>query len=389
MTETEGRSPLDAARALAPKIRACADEIEAERELPRALFEALADAGLYHLAVPRSLGGGEIDLPTYIQVIEELGKADASTAWTINQGAIYATYSARMPHADAREIWIDTPRAVVANTPAATARATVVPGGYRVTGRQGFSTGCRHAAWVAAHAQVIDNGEIRLQEDGQPETRYLYVPIAEAERLDTWHVRGMRGTGTHHFAVHDVFVPARRSVLSATAPLYETGPLYRIPRTLLFASGDAAVALAVARAGLEAFFELAGAKTPRAVAGLLRDQPLVQSDIGHAEAHVRSGRALLTETVRDLWGSVSGTGTITLDQRAALRIATTHAIRLAVQVIDTLYNAAGATAIYESHLLQRYFQDIHVISQHMQARLSHYELVGRHWLGLPIDEARL
>ena len=130
MTGTETRSLLDAARELAPKIRAAADEIEAERELPRALFEALADAGFYHMAVPRSLGGAELDLPTYIQVVEELGKADASTAWTINQGAIYATYSARMPHDVARAIWIDTPRAVVANTPAPTATAIVVPGGY-------------------------------------------------------------------------------------------------------------------------------------------------------------------------------------------------------------------------------------------------------------------
>ena len=97
MTGSETRSLLDAARELAPKIRAAADEIDAERELPRALFEALADAGFYHMAVPRSLGGAELDLPTYIQVLEELGKADASTAWTINQGAIYATYAARMP----------------------------------------------------------------------------------------------------------------------------------------------------------------------------------------------------------------------------------------------------------------------------------------------------
>ena len=117
MTGTETRSLLDAARELAPKIRAAADEIEAERELPRALFEALADAGFYHMAVPRSLGGAELDLPTYIQVLEELGKADASTAWTINQGAIYATYAARMPHDIARAIWIDTPRAVVVEHP--------------------------------------------------------------------------------------------------------------------------------------------------------------------------------------------------------------------------------------------------------------------------------
>ena len=386
---TEARSPLDVARELAPKIRASADEIEAERELPRPLFEALADAGLFHLAIPRSLGYPELDLPTYIQVIEELGKVDASTAWMVNQGAIFATYAARMPRDIARSIWIDTPRSVVANTPAPTAKAVVVPGGYRVTGRQGFSTGCRHAAWLAAHCQVVEDGRLRLEANGQPEARYLFVPAAEAELLDTWHVRGMRGTGTHHFAVNDVFVPAERTVLSATAPLIEPGPLYRIPRTLLFASGDAAAALGVARACLETFFELAGAKTPRSVSGLLRDQPMVQADIGHAEADLRSGRALLTETVREIWEHVSATSAISLDQRAALRIATTHGIRLAVQVVDTGYNAAGATAIYESHLLQRHFQDIHVISQHMQARLAHYELVGRHWLGLPIDQARL
>jgi alkylation response protein AidB-like acyl-CoA dehydrogenase len=157
----------------------------------------------------------------------------------------------------------------------------------------------------------------------------------------------------------------------------------------VFASGDASVALGMARTCLETFFELAGAKTPRAMSALLRDQPMVQAEVGHAEALLRSGRAFLVETVRAVWKHVSATGTITLDQRATLRLATTHAIRLAVQVVDTVYNAAGATAIYESHLLQRHFQDIHVISQHLQSRLANYELVGRHWLGLPIDEARL
>ena len=387
MAAPDALSPLEAARTLAPLIRSHADDIEAQRELPRPLFEALADAGLFHLAVPRALGGGELDLPTYVQVIEEIGKADASTGWIVNQGAIFATYAARMPPAVARSIWTDTARSVVANTPAPTARAVVVPGGYRVTGRQGFSTGCRHAAWLAAHAQIVENGEPRMVA-GQPDTRYVFVPVAEAELLDTWRVRGMRGTGTHHFAVNDVFVPTERSVHPASAPVLEPGPLYRIPRTLLFASGDAAVAVGVARSCLTTFVELAGAKMPRAMSALLRDQPMVQADVGRAEAHLRAARALLMEAVRDIWVAAL-TGVVELDQRAALRLATTHAIRLAVQVVDTAYNAAGATAVYEGCLLQRHFQDIHVISQHLQARLANYELVGRHWLGLPIDQTRL
>jgi alkylation response protein AidB-like acyl-CoA dehydrogenase len=381
-------TPLEAARALGPVIRSSAPETEAQRELPRALFEAMADAGLFRLALPRALGCPELDLPTYVLVIEEIGKGDASTGWVTNQLAIFATYAARMPREAARAIWIDPPRSVVANTPLASAQAVAVPGGYRVTGRQGFSTGCRHATWLAAHATVVEQGRPRLDE-GSPEMRYCFVPRAETELLDTWQVRGMRGTGTHHFAVRDVFVPEARTVKSVTAPLVETGPLYRVPRTLLFASGDAAVALGTARSCLATFVELATTKTPRAMEALLRDQAMVQGEVGRAEAHLRSGRAFLTETVEQLWAELTATGAVTLERRAVLRLATTHAIRLAVQVVDAVYNLSGATAVYESDPIQRYFQDVHVISQHLQARLAHYELVGRHWLGLKVDETRL
>jgi alkylation response protein AidB-like acyl-CoA dehydrogenase len=381
-------SPLETAQKLAPLIRSSAPETDALRELPRPLFEAMADAGLFRLALPRTLGGFEMDLPSYIQVIEELGRADASTAWVTNQVSIFATYAARMETAAARAIWIDTPRSVVANTPQANAQALVVPGGYRVTGRQGFSTGSRHASWLAAHATVTEQGRPRL-DDGQPEMRYCFVPRAEAQILDTWQVRGMRGTGTNHFAVDDVFVAEDRTVKSVTAPLVEQGPLYRLPRTLVFASGDAAVALGTARSCLAAFMELATTKTPRAMDALLRDQPMIQSEVGRAEARLRASRAFLREAVREIWDAVVANGAVTLEQRAVLRLATTDGIRTAVSIVDMVYNMAGATAAYESSPIQRHFQDVHVMSQHLQARLAHYELVGRHWLGLKIDESRL
>ncbi|MBI3635573.1 MAG: hypothetical protein HY216_05060, partial [Candidatus Rokubacteria bacterium] len=144
----------------------------------------------------------------------------------------------------------------------------------------------------------------------------------------------------------------------------------------------------VARSCLNAFLELAGAKTPRAMPALLRDQSMVQATVGRAEADLRSGHAFLTEAVREVWTAVTTADGPTLDQRAALRLATTHAIRLAVQIVDAMYSAAGATAAYEGNVIQRHFQDIHVISQHLQARLAHYEFVGRHALGLPADETR-
>jgi alkylation response protein AidB-like acyl-CoA dehydrogenase len=379
---------LDAARALAPLIRASADEIDAARELPRPLFNAIADAGMFHLAVPRGIGGTEVDYPTFVRVMEELGKADASTAWAVNQGATFGTFAAFMAPEVARAIWIETPRAVVANTPGPSAKATVVPGGYRVTGRQPFSTGCKHASWIAAHAQIVEDGEVRLK-DGKPEARYLLLPVAEAEILDTWRTRGMRGTGTHHFAVSDVFVPEERTVFPRGARQVSGGPRYKIPPTLSFSGGDAAVALGVARSCLEAFYELAGAKTPRYVQGLLRDQALVQFTVGQAEASLRAGRAFLMQAVDDLWSELESNQAVTMERRAALRVASTHAIRLAAQIVENIYSASGATAVFEGSLIQRHFQDIHVITQHLQGRLSHYETVGQYWLGLAIDDSRM
>jgi indole-3-acetate monooxygenase len=382
-------SLLETARELAPAIRRAAPEIEQTRQLPRPLFEQLADAGLFHMLIPRQLGGAELDLPGYVRVIEELGKADASTAWCINQGGVWATHAVCVPPALAREIWVETPRGVVANTPAPTATAIPVEGGYRITGRQGFSTGSPHASWIAARGRIVEDGEPRRRPDGTPDIRFFMMPAREVELLDTWQTRGLRGTGTHHFKVTDHFVPEGRTFNQDASPRPEYGPLYAIPRTQLFATGDAAIALGNARSALDAFAQLASEKTPGNTGQLLRDQAMVQYEIGQAEALLRAARALLWETVREIWEPICATGVSTLPMRATLRTATTFALRRSAEVVDTTYHLAGATAVLESHPLQRYFQDAHVITQHVQSRMSHYQLIGSYYLGLEPDNQYL
>ena len=371
---------VEAARQLGPLIQSYAAEIEATRELPRALFEALADAGLFHMVVHRAAGGDEIDFPTYLDIIEEVGKADASVAWCVNQAASFATYAPCMPLDVATRIFQG--RGVVGNTPAATGTAVVVPGGYRVTGKHGFGTGCRHASWMASRAQVVEDGVPRLRADGSPEIRYLMLPAQDAQILDTWDVRGLRGTGTHHWTVDDVFVREEYTFSPDDSPGPAYAPIYRIPRQILAACGDAATALGVARSCLDLFVELAKTKQAANTGSLLREEALVQFDVGHAEADLRSSRAFLRETVRELWAEIAATNAITLEQKALLRLASVHAIRLSAGVVDAMYNAAGATAVQKSHPIQRHFQDIHVITQHMQSRRSHYELVGKVLLGM-------
>jgi alkylation response protein AidB-like acyl-CoA dehydrogenase len=391
MTATDSRASTlrNAARELAPKISAAAPEIEQTREIPKPIFAAMADAGLFQMLIPHQLGGAEITLPEYIEILEEIGKADASTAWCMNQGGVWATHSCCMEPTLAREIFCETPRSVVANTPAPTAVAVPVEGGYLVTGRQGFSTGSRHASWIAARGKVYDDGKPRRLPSGADDARFFMFPVGEVEILDTWHTRGLRGTGTNHFNLKDAFVPEHRTFGQADPPRPEYGPLYAIPRSLQFATGDATISVALARRTLDAFIELAAGKVAGYTSESIRNQPMVQYELGQAEALLRAARALLFETVREVWGPISQTGVMTLPQRVALRTATTFALRNGAKVVDTAYNLAGATAVLESHPIQRYFQDAHVITQHVQSRMSHFELIGRHFLGLDTGDQYL
>ncbi|MCH7787293.1 MAG: acyl-CoA dehydrogenase family protein, partial [Chloroflexi bacterium] len=152
---------LEVAHALAASVAEAADRIDRDREIPSELIREIADKGLFRMLLPRSLGGGEIDFLDYLRIIEIFAKVDASTAWCMNQNNVFATNSVRMPEQTAREIWSDQ-RAVVTNGPPATSvEAIPVDGGYQLTGRWDFSTGIRHATWVAAITPIrhIDHGE--------------------------------------------------------------------------------------------------------------------------------------------------------------------------------------------------------------------------------------
>jgi alkylation response protein AidB-like acyl-CoA dehydrogenase len=375
---------LDVARSLGPVIRASAPAADRNRALPTPLFEELADRGFYRLLVPRSLGGYELDLPTYIAILGEVARHDGSTGWCLSQANGYSMISAYLNPLIARSIYDANPRTYVANGQGP-ARATIVPGGYRVSGRWSFSSGLAHATRLAGICPLYDGDSPRRLADGSAETREMLFPPSVASVADVWDVAGLRGTGSQQFAVDDLFVPSDFTVSTVTDEPLERGALYCFPRISVFASGFGSVALGVARGALDSFAEMAGAKVPRGAPAPLRDQPVVQADFARAEAIVRSGRAYLHHTVSDIWDAVERCGALTIAQRSEIRLAATHVIHLAAEAVDVVYRLAGSTAIYQSWSLQRQFQDIHVITQHVQGRAAHYESVGRHILGLDPD----
>ena len=372
---------LEAARELATRVAAATDSIDRERQLPSELAGELADKGFFRLLVPRSLGGAELDFLDYLRIVQIFGEADGSVGWCINQNNVFATNSVRMPEQTAREIWGDR-RAVVSNgPPIPSAIAVPVDGGYRLTGRWNFSSGIRHATWVAALTPVSRPGRDENAATDEYSVLTLLIPKEDVTLVDVWQVGGLRGTGSFSFEADDLFVASSRTY-SPSDGVREDGALYVIPTGLMFPSGFATVALGVARASLDAAIELAGRKTPFSGRRLQREETTTQRQIGQAEAIWGSSRAFLHESTSSAWEGAQKNHSLTVEERIRLRLATTHAIRTAADVVDIAYNVCGSSSIFASNPVQRRFQDIHVITQQAQGRLIHYDTAGQFFLGL-------
>ena len=383
---------LAQAKALAPAIAAAVPRIEESRELPPDIVDALHTSGLYRMLFPRSLGGHELPLPVYIQVIEEIAKADASTAWCLGQSSVCSTITASLDHAVAWEMFGKDRRAVLNWGPQGrTAKGIVIDGGYRLTGRWPFASGSRHASWMAAHCTVYQgDGETPLNgPDGKPEERTFIFPRASAEIIDNWYVMGLKGTGSDTYAVNDLFVPKERTMIvfgRDPAERREHGPLYLFTTHQLFGASFAGVALGIARSALDAFVELAKSKisSPTGGSGALRENAVVQSQVGVAQTELASARVYLMHALDEIWEEAASNGAVSLDKRLQLRMAESQATQTAKHVVDTAYHGAGATAIFQSNPFERRFRDLHTVLQQVQAHYSVFEIIGKHFLGMGV-----
>jgi alkylation response protein AidB-like acyl-CoA dehydrogenase len=381
--------PVEAARSLSTTIRDAADATERGRRVPPELVAALARAGLFRLCVPRTLGGGEADVATLLGAIEEVARADGSTGWVVMIGATTGLVAAFLPDDAAREIYGRDADAVTGGVVAPRGKATIVDGGYRVSGRWAFASGCQHCAWLMGGCLVVDDGKPQLLPSGLPNPRLMIFPATDAEIVDTWTVSGMCGSGSHDIAVRDLFVPRERAVSLVTDRPRHEGPLYTFPLFGLLALGISAVATGIARTAIDELVDLAGGKTPSGSRRTLAERTAVQAQVAEAEATLESARAFVRDTVGETWDAAKTRGAITPAQRARLRLAATHATRCAARATDLMYDAGGGTSIYAASRLQRCFRDVHVATQHVMVAPASLELAGRLLLGLETDMAML
>lgn len=375
---------IDAARNLGPVIQGHREEAEQQGRLSRPVLDALYESGLLGMFTPQSLGGLEVDPLTRTRVVEEVAAHDTAAAWTLANPLDWAHFCARLPDAGAEEIYGNGANVLIAAQFGRPLTATIVDGGFTVTGQAPFVSNCLDADWIAMTAVVTDGN----QSTGEPTVLMVYFPREGCEVIDNWDVLGMRGTGSHDVSVTDLFVPTARTfpfVPEFSPGTHYQSPLYRFPLPGVVASNIPPVMLAVARVAVDEVSALAQGKTPVASSTLLRDRASAQSRIARAEGILRSGRLLLYETLDQAWQATLAGEEISLTQKADLLLAMAHAANSAIEAVELVYAVAGTTGIRNGSPLERCFRDIQVLKHHAFSAETRFETVGQVFLGLPPD----
>jgi len=379
---------LVAARALGPSLAARSTKIEAARTLPSDVVADLRDADLMRLCVPGVLGGPELSPADVVSVIEEVAYHDGAAGWCVMIAATTSLLAAFLPPVHATEIYGDA-TSITGGFAAPVGRARPVDGGLEVTGRWQWGSGTQHCTWIGGGCLLVgSDGQPTPRLDGLAAPFVLFRP-SQVELLDTWHVSGLKGTGSTDYEVNRAFVPEGRWVeIGAVQPLRGRS-LYRFSFFGMLALGISAVTLGLARRAIDELVALAGDKRPQGSSRTLAERTSTQADVASAEATVDGARALVDRRIAEAWATVERGDPLTDDQRRDLRLAATHAALASAHAVDVMYDCGGGASIFDASPLQRTFRDIHVATQHAMVAPRTLEPVGRMRLGLATDTRQL
>jgi alkylation response protein AidB-like acyl-CoA dehydrogenase len=386
--DIDAQPVVQRALALKPDLCQYREEIERDQRFPKTLVKALQEAGFYRLTIPKSLGGLQADPLTYTRVAETLAEGLGSVGWNIANNGIGSLVTLGLPDEGVDEIYPAGHSTIMAGTAVpGGGEAVVVPGGFRVSGRWQFGSGCQESSWLLGSFQVIEDGKPQPHPNGSLYWRGVFKREEGEVVPGSWDVAGLRGTGSFDWTVSDVFLPERRTMPHAGIPLdnqWERWPgvTYQLPVQCWVGPHHSAVITGIARAGIDALIELAGGKQPRGrPTGLLCDQPQVQDAVGRADAILNAGRAYRSAMIAELWNTVAAGKATTLEQRARCRLASTYAADCAREAMDLVYRWGGSTSFKRDSRLAECWRDLHTVGQTVTISPEWYPIGGRVYLG--------
>jgi 3-hydroxy-9,10-secoandrosta-1,3,5(10)-triene-9,17-dione monooxygenase len=373
---------LRRARDLIPFLREHAAAAEKATRLTPEILDALHRTGLVRFLQPKKWGGMELDFVAYFDIPEMLGRGDASTAWTVaNLAAHHRALALWSPRAQ-EEIWGENSDALIASGIAyIQGRARKAPGGLELSGEWGYSSGVDASGWCML-ACVVNEG------DKPVDWSMCMVPCADYEIVDDWQTLGMRATGSRTVRCKDVFVPEHRVIsMHVALPGHEfpgvkvnANPMFRIPAPAVGGYCIAGALIGNAQAALEATIESVKARSTSYTAAKMRDLQTVQLRIGMAGARIDAARTWLRHNCLEVDAVYRAGGVIDVETKLRYKRDCALGMKLANEAVDSLYEMAGAQAIYDNSPMQRIFRDAHAAAGHFNfstdAQLAPWGLVA-------------
>jgi indole-3-acetate monooxygenase len=368
---------LGEVRKLRPDIISRAAEIEALRHIPSDLVEALRAIGIFRMLVPRSHGGLELDLPSALEIIRALASIDGSVGWNAMIGSGGGIFAPLLPRQIYDRIYENGPDTIIAGSTQPAGTAEMEGDHFRINGRWPFASGCVHAEWMLALCKMVHRGKPLLEDRGASVVRGFILPARDWEIEDTWHVAGLKGTGSHHIKVSNAVVPAAHFFDLERGVPCVPGPLYQAVRQflpLLHAAFD----LGVAEGALNDLIELAsGGHQQQRTTRPMRDSEAFQFELGRTSAELRAARASFQVQVASHWRHAL-TGTLKDDTLLIQGTQTGIWVASAcVRVVDACFALAGGNAVYDSSPLQRRLRDLHFAAQHATVHQRQYAAAGK------------
>jgi alkylation response protein AidB-like acyl-CoA dehydrogenase len=368
---------------LAPLIAEHRGSFDRDSRVSDAVFKAIAEAGLFRLWLPKEFGGPELSPIEFMKVVEAASALDGSVGWLVANGGGMSRAAGYLPQGVADE-WFADPYAFIVAATGAVGQALPVSGGYRVTGRWPFGSGCNHATRFMALAVIKDGDTIN------PSPFCFYFSPQDVTVHDTWHVSGLRGTGSHDFEVRDAFVPADHTHDLMTPTATQPGVIYRIPGLSIFPWSITGASLGIASGILAAFINQATHSKPRpGSSSNLADREMSQLAVGRSAALIGAARAFLEAAMDDLLTALDQEEDQRMQARVNLRIACAHAAETAMTIAQLINAEAGSSAIFESSHLERANRDLQAAVRHIATSPQSYIAAGRLQLGRDFGAYRL
>jgi len=356
---------LARARAIAPLIEGAAGQAEQERTLPPRSVAALKEAGVLRLFQPHEVGGDEADFATQIAVTEEVSRADGSHGWNvIANGPSGAFAAAYLGDEAVAQLFGPGREPCFGGQFAPNGQGHREDGGFRVSGSWHFGSGTGHSEFVMGGFIALFDGQPRLLENGLPDMRVACIPREKITFTDGWFVMGLAGTGSYDYECRDVFVPEAYTYPLFTTDARRGGAMFRMGIMPMVCAGHAAWALGVARRALDEVNALSRGTTRMGQESVLAARPTFQRDYIRAECGLRAARLLVLDVFGEVLESAEAGNPLTLEQRAGMRSAATHATETAKEAVDFAHLAAGTRAVRQGDAIERCFRDIHTGTQH-------------------------